>query len=137
MNRRKQQHHWINRRYHRARVDLPCELCFPGGGPASVRILNLSVGGLKFCCGQEVLFALLPEGQRVPGQVAGVEVGIRFQFKSVHDNQTSLRTNVSVVHTERLAQDKYHVGVQFIGLDNESFRAIEDYVEQCSELYRP
>lgn len=69
----------------------------------------------------------------MPGQVVGVAIGIRFQLPSVDTSPASLRTTVSVVHTERLAQDMYHVGVQFIDLDDESVKAIENYVEECWE----
>lgn len=136
MNRGGQQHLWINRRHQRASVDLPCELCLPGGGSAPARILNLSVGGLKFCCGQDTLCDMLPEGQRMPGQVAGITIGICLQFPSGDAPHTRLRVKVSVVHTERLAQDKYHVGVQFIDLNEASARAVEDYVEKYRDLQR-
>ncbi len=136
MDRGGQQHLWINRRHHRARVDLPCELCLPGGDSVPALVLNLSAGGLKFCCGQDALFDLLPEGQRMPGQVAGITIGICLQFPSGDAPQTRLRVKASVVHTERLAQDIYHVGVQFIDLDKASARAVEDYVEECRDLQR-
>jgi hypothetical protein len=77
---------------------------------------------------------MLPEGQRMPGQVAGIKIGIRFQFPSGSAPQATLRANVSVVHTERLAQDTYHVGVQFVDLDKATTRALEDYVEECRDL---
>jgi 5-formaminoimidazole-4-carboxamide-1-beta-D-ribofuranosyl 5'-monophosphate synthetase len=79
------------------------------------------------------LFDLLPEDQRMPGQVDGIKIGIRFQFSSGNAPTTTLQANVSVVHTERLAQDKYHVGVQFINLDKATARMLEDYVEECRD----
>ena len=72
----------------------------------------------------------------MPGQVAGITIGICLQFPSGNAPQTMQRVKVSVVHTERLAQDKYHVGVQFIDLDKASARALENYVEKCMDLQR-
>ncbi len=134
MDRGSQEHLWINRGHRRVGVDLPCELCCPDGGSVPVRILNLSVGGLKFRCGRDTLFRVLPEDQRIPGQVIGVKMGIRFQIKSAGEAPTSLRADVLVVHTERLAQDEYHVGVQFIELDKAVARALGNYIEECREL---
>jgi hypothetical protein len=134
MDRGNQQHHWIERKYQRVGADLPCELCFPEDGSAPARILNLSAGGLKFSCGHDTFFRVLPEDQRTPGQVTGVEIGIRFQFQSGHQAPTSLQLNVRVVHTERLAQDKFHVGVMFIDLDESVARILENYIEECRKL---
>lgn len=129
MDRGKQQHLWINRKYHRIRADIPCEL-LPDGGPVSVRILNLSAGGLKFSCGHDVFIRILPESQRMPGRVTGVEAGIRFRLPSSQDSSASLRARIRVVYTERLAQDKYLVGVQFIDLDEKTARALQGCIDE-------
>ena len=136
MDRGSQKHLWINRKHQRARTDLPCKLYFQDGGSTSARIVNLSAGGLKFCCGRDEYLRILPEDQRMLGQVSGVEIGIRFQFQCAHDHVTKIQASVSVIHIERLAQDKYHVGTQYTDLDTAKARALEKYIEECKARYQ-
>ena len=136
MGKGSQQHLWINRKYERVGVDLPCELSFPGGGSVPVRILNLSVGGLKFSCDQDTFYRVLPEDQRTPGLVTGVEIAISFQIPSAREAPTSLQLTVSVIHTERLAQDNYHVGVMFTDMAKPGVRALENYINEGRKLHK-
>jgi len=91
-------------------------------------ILNLSVGGLKFRCGLQVINSILPEDQRTPGQILNVEMEISFALPRTADELTQIRTRASVVHSERLAQDEFHVGVQFIEPEDSVIRQLERFI---------
>jgi len=133
VDRSRQQHLWINRKHHRVDTELGCELCLPEGGLVPARIIDLSVGGLKFSCDRQALFSILPEDQRTPGQVSDVELEMRFEFQPLHQPVTSIRVRVLIIHSERLAQDKYHVGVEFIDMDSATARALVNYIEEWWE----
>jgi hypothetical protein len=129
------QHFRIDRQHLRVAADLACEIggddC---GGPQPVHILNLSVGGLKFSCGLQVINSILPEDQRTPGQILDVEMDIAFDLPQGGASLLPIRTRARVVHSERLAQDEFHVGIQFIELAKSISGPIENYINQLLEL---
>ncbi|MGD8629153.1 MAG: PilZ domain-containing protein [Gammaproteobacteria bacterium] len=124
------QHFRIDRQHRRVAADIACEV----GNDASdgllpVRILNLSIGGLKFRCGMQVINSILPEDQRTPGQILDVEMDIVFDLPQAGDSSSpSVRTRATIVHSERLAQDEFHVGVQFIDLEQSMSVLLERYI---------
>lgn len=109
---------------------MACEVGSDAGGERQpVRILNLSIGGLKFRCGMQVINNILPEDQRTPGQILDVEMEVSFALPQGDDNSAlPIRTRARVVHSERLAQDEFHVGVQFVDLEKSLSGPIESYI---------
>jgi len=106
--------------------------CQIGGDAGSellpVRILNLSIGGLKFSCGLEVINSILPEDQRTPGQIMDVEMNMAFEITQRDAPVLPVRTRARVVHSERLAQNEFHVGVQFMDLEETLYGPLESYI---------
>ena len=100
------------------------------GEKLPVRILNLSIGGLKFSCGLQVINSILPEDQRTPGQIMDVEMDIAFEIPQGEAPVLPVRTRARVVHSERLAQDEFHVGVQFMDLAEAISRPLESYITE-------
>ena len=128
------QHFRIDRQHLRVAAELACEVgCDECGGPLPVRILNLSIGGLKFSCGLRVINSILPEDQRTPGQILDVEMDISFELQYGNAPVLPIRTRGRVVHSERLAQDEFHVGVQFIDLAKTLSGPIEYYINHLLE----
>lgn len=127
----KKQHTWIDREHDRISTELACQAGPVGGGRKSATIVNLSAGGLKFACSRETFNLLLPEDQRIPGQISNVDLDILFPLHNAGRKKTlTVRTRVRVVHTERLAQDRYTVGVRFVDLRAADARAIEAYLRE-------
>lgn len=124
------QHFRIDRKHRRVAADIACEVGNESGaGLLPVRILNLSIGGLKFRCGMQVIDSILPEDQRTPGQILDVELDIVFELPQAGDaSPLSVRTHATIVHSERLAQDEFHVGVQFIDLEKSISESLESYI---------
>lgn len=124
------QHFWIDREHERISAEIPCQAGPVGGTRKPAVISNLSVGGLKFACNREVFNLLLPEDQRIPGQVSGVETDIHFQLHNPErEKPLDISTRARIMHTERLAQDRYTIGVQFIALRDAERGGIKSYIE--------
>ncbi len=128
------QHFRIDRQHLRVATDMACEVggdeC---GGRLPARILNLSIGGLKFSCGLQVVNSILPEDQRTPGQILDVEMDVSFELPQGDAPALPVRTRSKVVHSERLAQDEFHVGVQFMDLAETVTGPLESYINYLLE----
>jgi c-di-GMP-binding flagellar brake protein YcgR len=123
-----EQHLRINRRHRRIEIELPCEAGLPGESLVAVQLLNLSVGGMKFQCGLLEINSLLPEEQRIPGMVSDVMLEVRLKLKTGEGRAAVVTGKVRLVHYERLAQDRFHVGVEFTGMDRAQQRKLEDFI---------
>jgi hypothetical protein len=127
------QHFWIDREHDRISTEIPCRVGPAGDNGLQAVIINLSAGGLKFACTREVFNLLLPEDQRIPGQVSDVEMEIQFQLHNDDKKQPlSVRTRARIIHTERLAQDSYTLGVQFIALNEADDNGIKSCIRYMS-----
>jgi hypothetical protein len=128
------QHFRIDRQHLRVATDIACEIggdtC---GGFMPVRILNLSIGGLKFSCGLQVINSILPEDQRTPGQILDVEMDVSFELPQGESSVLPIRLRARVVHSERLAQDEFHVGVQFMNLAEAVSGPLESHINELLE----
>jgi hypothetical protein len=125
------QHFRIDRQHLRVATDMECEV--GGGDLLPARIRNLSIGGLKFSCGLQVINSILPEDQRTPGQILDVEMDVSFAIPRGDAPVLPVRTRAKVVHSERLAQDEFHVGVQFISLSDTAIGPLESYINELLE----
>jgi hypothetical protein len=92
-------------------------------------IVNLSVDGLKFSCGRDTVHQILPKDQHTPGQVTGVMIEIQFDLQAPDQPLLSLNTQARVIHSERLAQDVFHIGTQFIHIDESDVMALKGYID--------
>jgi hypothetical protein len=128
LNTTTEQHLRINRRHRRIEIELPCEVGLTGGGLTAVQMLNLSAGGLKFQCGLEQINQWLPEEQRIPGTVMDVELEVHLKLKAGATRAAAVHGKARLVHHERLAQDRFHVGIEFAELDKAHRRKLEDFV---------
>ena len=101
----------------------------PGESLTSVRLLNLSDGGMKFECGLQQINQLLPEEQRTPGMVMDVILEVHLRLKSGDSSRVpTVSGKARLAHYERLAQDRFHVGIEFVELDRKQQRKLEDYI---------
>jgi c-di-GMP-binding flagellar brake protein YcgR len=116
------------RQYLRIDTEIPCTVYLPGGDNLSAVIVNLSANGLKFSCGRDAIHHILPKNQRTPGQVTGVVIEIQFDLQLPAEPRLSLDTSARVIHSERLAQEVFHVGVQFIRISETAVATLERYI---------
>ena len=101
----------------------------PKGELLPAIIVNLSVDGLKFSCGRDTVHQILPKDQQTPGQVTGVMIEIQFDLQPPAQPPLPLNTRARVIHSERLAQDVFHVGIQFIHIDESDLMALKGYID--------
>ena len=134
----KKQHFWIDREHERITTETPCQVGPVGGSRQRAMIINLSAGGVKFSCNQDVFSLLLPEDQRIPGQVTDVDIEIHFQLQAAGRRKPlSIRTRARLIHTERLAQDSYTLGAKFLDMRDVDSRGIENYMQQVNARSQP
>jgi hypothetical protein len=91
-------------------------------------VLDLSIGGLKFSCNHATIKRIMPNEQQPLGMILGVEMVVHFNIKLGNKRPVAIKTPARVVHTERLAQDLFHVGIQFLGLDTSTTNHLETYI---------
>ena len=126
----KQQHLRIERAYQRITTDIPCSAGLPDGELSAARILNLSVNGLKFSCSRDAFHRMLPEDQRTPGRVVDVIIEIDFELHPPGQPVSGCNTRATIIHSERLSQDEFHIGVQFTSMDDATFKLLKACVEE-------
>jgi c-di-GMP-binding flagellar brake protein YcgR len=126
-----EQHLRINRRHRRIGVDIPCAAGLPGQDLAPARLRNLSIGGLKFECGQALIRQFLPQENRTPGMVEDVMLEVEFRLPDDAQGETPVKTRARLAHYERLAQDRFHVGLQFRDISDAIHRKLDAYIDQC------
>ena len=124
-----QQHFRSNRRHRRIRADLSCEIGQPGGKLFTAQILDISIGGLKFSCCHDTVNNIIPEGERTVGLIMDAGIDIQFKLPSDKKRTTAIKTSARIIHSERLAQDVFHVGVKFNSLNINALRQLETYIE--------
>jgi PilZ domain len=117
------------RQYFRLDTEIPGTVRLPKGEILPAVIVNLSVGGLTFSCGRDTVHQILPQDQRTPGQVTGVMIEIQFDLQPPAQTRLPLDVRARVIHSERLAQDVYLVGIQFIRLDEAAVVALKGYID--------
>jgi hypothetical protein len=126
----KKQHYWIDRRHARIGTGLTCLVATGTQGKShQAQMLNLSAGGLKFSCPQAAFIDLLPESLRTPGLAQDVEIEVQFQLVLPgRADPHTIKTAATIIHTERLAQDCYHVGARFNLLPDTDTLALDTYI---------
>ena len=124
-----QQHFRSNRKNHRIHADLTCEVGQPGGRLFTVQVLDISIGGLKFSCSQEIVNELIPDGERTVGLIMDVEIDVQFKLPADGKCVTAIKIGARIIHSERLAQDLFHVGIQFKTLNINASSQLQGYIE--------
>ena len=127
-----QQHFRSNRKHLRIGTELCCQVGQPGGKLDTAQVLDLSIGGLKFRCSHATVNNLIPEGERTVGLIMDVMVDVHFKLPAETKRANSIKTTARIVHSERLAQDVFHVGVQFTGLEIKDIQQLEAYIRDQS-----
>jgi hypothetical protein len=130
---RNKQHLRIERKGPRVAASIDCVVGLPDGDLSAGQICNMSVGGLKFACGLHTLHSILPQHERTPGSVTGITVEIHFELQLPDQAPLPVKCNARMVHFERLAQDNFHVGLQFTSLDETTTKAIHTYLVSISK----
>ena len=58
-----------------------------------------------------------------------VDIDVQFTLPSDNKRTVVIKTGARIVHSERLAQDVFHVGIQFNTLNANAHGQLEAYIE--------
>ena len=105
----------------------------PGGEMNVALMLDLSRGGVKFSGNQHVINSMFPENEAPLGVVLDVFINIHFNLSEDESPESIIKTGARVIHTERLAQDLFQVGVEFIDLTEAAKKSLQDFIGGCQE----
>ena len=108
---------------------MSCEVGLPGGKLFTAQVLDISIGGLKFSCSHETVNNIIPDGERTVGLIMDTGIDIQFKLPSDKKRMTPIKISARIIHSERLAQDVFHVGIQFNTLNTNLLRQLEAYIE--------
>jgi c-di-GMP-binding flagellar brake protein YcgR len=136
VNNQKHQHLRIDRKHFRIATDLPCKVGPSDGKVTTARVLDLSIGGLKFSCDRATIKQIIPENQQALGLILGVEIVIHFTIKQQDKRASAIKTPARIIHSERLAQDLFHVGIRFLGLEPTTAGKLETYIGELMAAAR-
>jgi hypothetical protein len=123
------QHFAIDRKHNRIDTEIPCRIGLQGDCMYDATVLNLSVGGLKLVCNHATYTSIIPADQLIPGQVSDVRLTVKFSLSPISRRAMNLQLDGMVTHSERLAQDSYHIGIQFTGMLKTDINRLEDYID--------
>jgi c-di-GMP-binding flagellar brake protein YcgR len=129
LNKEARQHLRSDRKCFRVKADIPCEVGPVGGEMKVALIHDLSCGGVKFSCNRQTVSNIFPDDQAPLGVVLDAYITIHFSLHEEDKPAVIIKTSARVIHTERLAQDLFQVGVQFIDLTETATKQLENYIE--------
>jgi len=121
------------RQHERVSTRLDCQVATPAGASFDATIFDMSAGGLRIACDRPAYEKLIPANQRIPGLVHDVSATIRFSLKTGNGRASSITAEVDVVHTIRLAQDSFHLGVKIRDMSRDDRGRLEKYVTALLE----
>lgn len=93
-------------------------------------ILDLSYGGAKFSCDQQTVMAMFPQDQAAVGMILDAEIEVHFKLPTEGKRAAAIKVRARVVHSERLAQDLFNVGIQFLALNQTATKKMETFIAQ-------
>jgi c-di-GMP-binding flagellar brake protein YcgR len=126
------QHLRIERKHLRLKAVIHCLIGLPNGDLSDAQICDLSIGGLKFSCGRHTISNILPENIRAPIPLTGTALEIHFELQQPDQAALPVKCETRVVHFERLAQDVFHVGLQFTSMEKTVKKALRAYLESAT-----
>ena len=128
LNKEVRQHLRSDRQNCRVKTQIPCEVGPPGGEMNVALVLDMSCGGMKFSCNQQVVNNMFPDDEAPLGVVLDVFININFNLSEDESPDSLIKTGARVIHTERLAQDLFQVGVEFIDLTEPATESLQVFI---------
>ena len=91
-------------------------------------VLDMSCGGMKFSCNQQVVNNMFTDDEAPLGVVLDVFINIYFNLSEDESPDSLIKTGARIIHTERLAQDLFQVGVEFIDLTQPAAELLQIFI---------
>ncbi len=113
----------------RIEVSLPVELLLPDGQLFAMKSIDMSYLGISFNCDCWTVRQIFPSGHW-----SGPRDRVNFTLSIKVDEDFTLDCDSLVTRFLRLSENEYHVGVQFLNLDDETQHSLIHYVNERKEL---
>lgn len=109
----------------RVEVSLSVDVLLTDGQVFTVPSINLSYTGVSFNCNYWTVQQIFPEGHW-----SGPKDQVNFTLSIKMGDGLTLDCDSVVTRFLRLSENEFHVGVQFLDLDDEMQRALIHYVNE-------
>lgn len=118
---------------HRYPIQLQIDLVLDDGTILAVEACNISTHGLQFKCDGVVADEIDPRGiQKRPLDQIKLKVVANLPISG----DSKLYSRCKIVIARRLSQDEYILGLEFIDFEVSSEKALNRYIEKCSQQRR-
>ncbi|PCH60931.1 MAG: hypothetical protein COC05_02735 [Gammaproteobacteria bacterium] len=112
----------------RIEVELPVDVLLADGQVFTMRSIDLSYMGVSFNCDFLTMQQIFPKGHW-----SGLKDRVNFTLSIKVSDDFVLDCNSLVTRFLRLSEKEYHVGVQFIDLDDELRHSLIHYINGRKE----
>ncbi|MBL1433698.1 MAG: PilZ domain-containing protein [Gammaproteobacteria bacterium] len=112
----------------RVEVNVPVDVLLTDGQVFTIPSIDMSYMGISFNCDGWTLQQIFPNGNW-----SGPKDKINFTLSIKMNNEFILDCDAVVTRFLRLSENEYHIGVQFLGLDDENQRLLIHYVSSVDK----
>ena len=113
------------REYPRLEVALPIKAVLPDGKTINVWMRNVSRAGIQLRLDRHRAERLFPDGRITPGS----SMTLRLSLPSGEDTWPEIEVSTSVIYAQRIAQDAYLLGVEYVELDHDDYQKLATFIE--------
>jgi len=115
---------------HRYPIQLPIDLVLDDGTILSVEACNISTQSIQFKCDSYIANEIEPRGiQKCPQD----QIQLKMVANLPLEEDKKVYARCKMVVARRLSQDKYILGLEFLDFEAGSDKALNRYIEQCSQ----
>ncbi len=112
----------------RVEVSVPVEILLSDGELLSIPSIDISYTGVSFNCNYWTVKRLFPEAHW-----SGPKDQVTFDLSVELSDDLLLASESVVTRFLRLSENEYHIGVQFLNIDDETQRSLVSYVNHHLE----
>ena len=109
----------------RIEVNLPVDVLMDNGEVLSIPSIDISYMGVSFNCDYWTVQQLFPEGHW-----SGPKDRVTFNLSVPLSDEFMVACDALVTRFLRLSENEYHIGVQFLNLDDETQHSLIHHVNQ-------
>lgn len=117
------------REHPRVNLSLPIQVIRANGVVIHSTIFSLSRDGLQLSCDHQTARLIIPKLQQKLA-VEPVQIHVRFRLPLSSRPPVEIDVHCLAKYVRRTSQDNYHIGLNYIDLDDDDIDGLERYVEE-------
>lgn len=117
------------REHPRVNLNLPIQVIRANGVVIHSTIFSLSRDGLQLSCDHQTARLIIPKLQQKLA-VEPVQIHVRFRLPLSSRPPVEIDVHCLAKYVRRTSQDNYHIGLNYIDLDDDDIDGLERYVEE-------